>query len=71
MNYFYVDIGVIKTMLGNPKELVTARYERNGWSAQKRPDTKAVGAWSLELLASFSRPRAQPNSVLLGYKRCL
>lgn len=45
-------------MLGDQQELIKARYERNGWPAQKRPDVKPVGAWSIEMIASISRPRA-------------
>jgi dipeptidyl aminopeptidase/acylaminoacyl peptidase len=45
-------------MLGDPKELIKAKYERNGWPAQTRPDIKPVGAWSMALLISFTRPRA-------------
>lgn len=49
-------------MAGDPKALLTAKYERNGWVSQKRPDVKPVGAWSMELLASFTRPRAHSIS---------
>ena len=49
-------------MAGNPKELLTPKYERNGWVSQARPDTKPVGAWSMELLASSTRPRAHAVS---------
>jgi dipeptidyl aminopeptidase/acylaminoacyl peptidase len=45
-------------MLGNPKENLKARYERNGWPAQTRPDIKPVAAWSIPMLASITRPRA-------------
>jgi len=45
-------------MLGDQKDLVKARYERNGWPSQKRPDLKAVPGWSLEMLATVNRPRA-------------
>ncbi len=44
-------------MPGDPKEQLKQKYERNGWPAQKRPDVKPVGSWSLSLLASISRPR--------------
>ena len=45
-------------MAGHPKELLKPKYERNGWVSQARPDIKPVGAWSMELLASSTRPRA-------------
>jgi len=45
-------------MAGNPTELLKPKYERNGWVSQTRPDTKPVGAWNMELLASSTRPRA-------------
>ena len=45
-------------MLGDQSELLKARYERNGWASQKRPDIKPIAGWSLEMLASISRPRA-------------
>jgi dipeptidyl aminopeptidase/acylaminoacyl peptidase len=44
-------------MPGDPKELLKAKYERNGWPAQVRPDLKPIAGWSMELLASISRPR--------------
>lgn len=49
-------------MAGDPKDLLKAKYERNGWVSQKRPDIKPVGAWSIELLSSFTRPRAHTVS---------
>lgn len=49
-------------MLGDPKELLKAKYERNGWPAQVRPDVKQVGAWTIELLSSMTRPRAHVPS---------
>ncbi len=49
-------------MAGDPKDLLKAKYERNGWVSQKRPDIKPVGAWSMALLASFTRPRAHTVS---------
>lgn len=49
-------------MLGEQEDLLKARYERNGWPSQKRPDVKPVGAWSIEMVASISRPRAHAIS---------
>jgi len=45
-------------MAGDPKDLLKPKYERNGWVSQKRPDVKPIGAWSIELMASFTRPRS-------------
>jgi dipeptidyl aminopeptidase/acylaminoacyl peptidase len=33
-------------------------YERSGWPAQTRPDTKAPPGWSLPLITSVGRPRS-------------
>jgi dipeptidyl aminopeptidase/acylaminoacyl peptidase len=49
-------------MSGDIKELIFAKYERNGWPAQVRPDVKPVAGWSQELIASVSRPRAHVAS---------
>ena len=49
-------------MAGEIKELIFAKYERNGWPAQVRPDIKLVAGWSQELIASVSRPRAHVPS---------
>jgi dipeptidyl aminopeptidase/acylaminoacyl peptidase len=49
-------------MSGEIKELIFAKYERNGWPAQVRPDIKPVAGWSQELIASMARPRAHVPS---------
>jgi dipeptidyl aminopeptidase/acylaminoacyl peptidase len=49
-------------MAGDTKELIFAKYERNGWPAQVRPDVKPVAGWSQALIASISRPRAHVPS---------
>ena len=41
-------------MAGDPKELLKAKYERNGWPAQARPDIKPIGAKTLFDLSSVS-----------------
>ena len=57
-------------MPGDPTELLKARYERNGWPAQKRPDLDPPPGWSLELLAGIGRPRAHalsPDGATLAF----
>src|SRR5688572_7649841 len=57
-------------MPGDPKENLIAKYERNGWTAQVRPDIKPVAGWSLALVASISRPRAHvisPNGSQIAF----
>ena len=57
-------------MPGDPMELIQqARYERNGWPAQKRPELDPPSGWSLELLAGIARPRAHTgDSVMLTFE---
>ena len=41
-----------------PSEIeLKEKYERNGWPAQKRPDSKPPDGWSLPLVTSIDRPR--------------
>lgn len=49
-------------MAGDPRDLLEPKYQRNGWVSQKRPDVKPVGAWSIELMASFTRVRSHSVS---------
>jgi dipeptidyl aminopeptidase/acylaminoacyl peptidase len=44
-------------MHGDPREQLIARYERQGWPAEARPDLKPPTGWSHALLVSIDRPR--------------
>ncbi len=57
-------------MLGDQKDLLKVRYERNGWASQERPDLKPAVGWSMEMLASVSRPRAHvvsPDGLQIAF----
>ncbi len=49
-------------MPGDPREQLTAKYERGGWPAEARPDLKPPDGWSIPLIMSVPRPRSHTPS---------
>ncbi len=49
-------------MAGNPLEQLVEKYERNGWPAQRRPDSGPAEGWSITLISSIGRLRSHTLS---------